>query len=308
MQDAQSVATSQGDKRADIPSLNPDTMRVTHFAPPAKLSAYVTQIYMFSSDEPILTGTQPAALGQLIFMLHGTGFGYLADQTEQAVPMVHYYGPCTTASQFSLNGPVHNYGLALSPLGFVALTGQSAKNCADTIYDAADIFGQDINQLCNMLRDATMASEMSPAQVVDAIAEFLLPFVRKTSKSDLDLIHTVFGWLSSSLNPDISLLYNTLDMSRSTATRLIGKYFGASPKLLARKYRALRSATILTDPKADAQIRAQIHSLYYDQSHMIREIRFFTGYTPSTLDGIDAKIMRLWLSKENYRDLDTYPG
>ncbi len=308
MQDGQSLANTMGDDRADVPSLNPDTMRVTHFAPPAKLSAYVTQIYMFSCDEPILAGGQPAALGQLIFMLQGHGTGYFPGKTSQNIPMVHYYGPCTAASQFSLNGPVHHYGLALSPLGFVALTGKSAKSCADTIYDAADIFGPGINHLCDELRDATMANEMSPKQVVDAIAEFLLPFVRKISKSDLDLIHNVFGWLSSSLDPDISALYNNLDMSRSTATRLIGKYFGASPKLLARKYRALRSATILTDPKTDEQMRTQVHGLFYDQSHMIREIRHFTGYTPNALDGIDAKIMRLWLSKENYRDLDTYPG
>ena len=308
MRDDQPIATSNEEQPANTPSLNPDTMRVTQFAPPAKLSAYVTQIYMFNSDEPVLAGTQPAALGQLIFMLQGNGTGYFPGKPSQTIPMVHFYGPCTAASQFSLTGPVLNYGLALSPLGFVALTGKSAKNCADTIYDATDIFGQSINQLCDVLRDATMAHEMSPKQAVDTIAEFLLPFVRKISKSDLDLIHIVFGWLSSSLDPDISALYDKLDISRSTATRLIGKYFGASPKLLARKYRALRSATILTDPKSDAQMRAQIHGLFYDQSHMIREIRHFTGYTPSTLDGIDAKIMRLWLSKENYRDLDTYPG
>jgi AraC-like DNA-binding protein len=308
MQDGQTSITPDDDHSIAPLTINPDRMHVTHFTPPAKLSAYVTQIYMFSCDEPILAGVQPAALGQLLFMLNGTGSVRFAGQQSQAVPMVHYYGPCKAAMQFSMNGPVQHYGLALSPLGFVALTGKSAKNCADQIFDAADIFGEDINQLCNQLRESTLAGEMRPAQIVEAIAAFLLPFMRKTSLADVDFIHLVFDWLSSSLNPDIAAFYAKLDMSRSTATRLISKYFGASPKLLARKYRALRSATILTDAKTDAQMRTQIQSLYYDQSHMIREIRHFTGCTPSALDGIDAKILRLWLSKENYRDLETYPG
>ena len=75
-----------------------------------------------------------------------------------------------------------------------------------------------------------------------------------------------------------------------------------------RKYRALRAATLLCDPDATSEMRARVESLFYDQPHMIREIRQFAGRTPGTLDGDDTKILRIWLSKDNYRDIETFPG
>ena len=97
-------------------------------------------------------------------------------------------------------------------------------------------------------------------------------------------------------------------MSRSTAARLITRYFGSAPKPLMRKYRALRAASLLVDPACTPELRTKVESLFYDQPHMIREIRQFAGRTPGALDGDDAKILRLWLSKDNYRDIETFPA
>ena len=82
----------------------------------------------------------------------------------------------------------------------------------------------------------------------------------------------------------------------------------ASPKQLMRKYRALRAATVLCDPEAPPGLRTKVESLFYDQPHMIREIRHFTGRTPGALDSDDTKILRVWLSKDNFRQLEAYPG
>jgi AraC-like DNA-binding protein len=288
--------------------IQPDKISVTHFAPPASLAPFVTQIYTFRCTEQFIRGMQPAALGQMLFVMRGAGTVQFAGSAPQMVPKVHFYGPCTAASEFNFTGPLHHYGIAFSPLGFVALTGRSAKNCADKICDASEVFGDDIVALNTVLSDATAKGEMRPAQIVQMITDFLLPFARKISSSDINLIQSTIGWLSSTLNPDIEDIYSQLSMSRGTATRLIGKYFGASPKFLARKYRAVRAATYLTDPNCDAKMRDQVESIFYDQPHMIREIRHFTGSTPGALDSDAAKILRIWLSKENYRDLESHPG
>ena len=122
------------------------------------------------------------------------------------------------------------------------------------------------------------------------------------------MIQTVIRWISSDFDPDVEQLYTKLDMSRSTAARLITRFFGCAPKLLMRKYRALRAATIMIDPNATAEMRSQVESIFYDQPHMIREIRQFAGRTPGALDSNNAKVMRLWLSKENYRDIESFLG
>ncbi len=308
MHELQSAEEAELNAAIDGVFINPDQISVTHFVPPAALSAYVTQIFTFQCNEPFVRGMQPAALGQIVFIMRGEGSVQFAQSDTQRVPQVHFYGPCTAAAQFNFTGPLHHYGLVLSPLGFVALTGKSAKSCADRIIDAREVFGDAIVTLNKKLRDAAAIGIMRPAEIVQAITEFILPFAKHIPGSDINLIQTTIGWLSAKLDPDIEDIYAQLKMSRSTATRLIGKYFGASPKFLARKYRALRAATYLTDPKCDQSTRNQVEAIFYDQPHMIREIRHFTGCTPGALDSDDAKILRIWLSKENYRDLESHPG
>jgi AraC-like DNA-binding protein len=308
MYELQSAGGADSNTLIDTAFIHPDKISVTHFAPPAALSAYVTQIYTFLCSEQFIRGMQPAALGQILFMMRGEGTIQFDGAAPQPVPQVHFYGPCSAASEFNFTGPIHHYGLALTPLGFVALTGKSAKNCADRIFDAREVFGDAILALNKKLRDATAAGVMRPVQIVQAITEFILPFARNIPSSDINLIQSTIGWLSATLDPDIEDIYAQLKMSRGTATRLIGKYFGASPKFLARKYRAVRAATYLTDPKCDQTMRDQVEAIFYDQPHMIREIRHFTGCTPGSLDSDDAKILRMWLSKENYRDLEAHPG
>ena len=56
-----------------------------------------------------------------------------------------------------------------------------------------------------------------------------------------------------------------------------------------RKYRALRAASVLVDANCTPDLRAKVESLFYDQPHMIREIRQFAGRTPGALDGDDAE-------------------
>src|SRR3546814_13215291 len=67
-------------------------------------------------------------------------------------------------------------------------------------------------------------------------------------------------------------------MSIRSVERMTKHYYGLSPRMLARKYRAVRAAaaiargaTIDTDALGDA---------FYDQSHLIREIKPFAGATP----------------------------
>jgi AraC-like DNA-binding protein len=287
----------------------PDKIEVVQFVPPAPLSPFVTQIYCFRCDETDIHDAQPAALGHLVFMLRGVGTLKFHDGHVDKVHVASVFGPGSAAAFFTFAGPIYDFGLALSPLGFVALTGKPASAYADRIVDAADIFGPEITALAQQFQSGLNDGSMKVADMVDAVTPFLLKRVKAVPQSHLMLIQTVVNWISSEFDPDVEVLFGQLGgMSRSTATRLIARYFGCAAKPLMRKYRALRAATHLVDPGCTPEMRAKMESLFYDQPHMIREIRHFTGRTPRALDGDDAKILRIWLSKENYRDLEAYPG
>jgi AraC-like DNA-binding protein len=293
---------------ATFNTADPDKLAILQFAPPPELAPFVTQIYFFQCEERFIRDFQPAALGHLVFFLRGGGELRFNDGHIAPLHGASLFGPCTAAAEFSLYGPFLDFGLALSPLGFVALTGKAASSYADRLVDAAELFGPDITVLAKKLSDGFADGSMSHADLVHEITLFLLPYARNIPASHIGLIQIVAAWISSEFDPDIDLLYPKLNMSRSTATRLITRYFGSPPKPLMRKYRALRAASHLCDPACPAELRTRIEALFYDQPHMIREIRHFTGRTPGALDGDDSKILRMWLSKDNYRDLEADPG
>lgn len=288
--------------------LSPDSMKVTQFAPPAALVPFVTHVYFFQCEEVRLTDQMPAALGQLLFLLKGSANLQFQDGHTVPAKGATIVGPGLGAAEFTFEGPFYHLGFALSPLGFVALTGQPANQYADRAVPASELFGLEIETLAQAITAGFAEGTMRLSQIVDEVAHFLLPRLRPIPNSHIQMIQTVIRWISSDFDPDVEQLYTKLEMSRSTAARLITRFFGCAPKLLMRKYRALRAATIMIDPNATAEMRSQVVSTFYDQPHMIREIRQFAGRTPGALDSNNAKVMRLWLSKENYRDIESFLG
>lgn len=287
----------------------PGQIEATHFSPPAALQPYVTQIYHFHSNESGLRDAQPAALGQLIFIVQGKATlqfqgGPLYTSTAAAL-----IGPGMGHAEFNIiDGPFETVGLALSPIGFAALTGKSASAYVDQILDASDLLGSGVSEMASRFQTDRGAGTINVREMIESATDFLQPFLRPVSPDHIALIRTVSEWISSEFDPDVEGIFARIEKSRSTATRLIRYYFGASPKQLMRKYRALRAAIVLVDPQASSAQRDRVESLFYDQPHMIREIRHFTGRTPGVLGSNDSKMLRIWLSKDNFRQLESYPG
>lgn len=294
-------------QESDI-SLSADGVEIVHFVPPAALAPFVTQIYFFRCEERVVRDFQPAALGHLVFLLKGKGTLRFQDGHADVVSTASVFGPGLAAAEFAFEGPLHDLGFALSPLGFVALTGKPANLYADRAVDASKLFGPGIDDLVDSFIARHAAGTMRVSQMIDEVTKFLLAQLRPVPQAHVVMVRTVINWLSSDFVPDVDQLYAQLEMSRSTAARLITKYFGSAPKALMRKYRALRAATMMIDPNTSEELRLKVESVFYDQPHMIREIRQFAGRTPGSLDSNNARLMRMWLSKENYRDIESFLG
>lgn len=286
--------------------LSPDMIELVRFVPPPALAPFVTQIYFFRCDQERVCDMQPAAPGHLIFLLKGSGTMRFQNGHVDSVNKASVIGPGLAAAEFQIDGPLHDLGFALSPLGFVALTGRAANHYVDRAVPASALFGPEIEVLTERLMAGYADGTMRLAQMVDQVAIFLLSRLKTVPASHAHLVKTVIGWLSSEFDPEVEQLYAQIDMSRSTTVRLITKYFGTAPKQLMRKYRALRAATIMVDSRGTPQMRAEVEAIFYDQPHMIREIRQFAGRTPGALDSDDAKVMRLWLNKDNFRDIESF--
>ena len=91
-------------------------------------------------------------------------------------------------------------------------------------------------------------------------------------------IRTVDGWLTASPSPQVPELVDATGMSIRSVERMTKHYYGLSPRMLARKYRAVRAASALA--RGEGLDAAQLGDAFYDQSHLIREIKRFAEATP----------------------------
>ncbi len=277
---------------------------IDYIAPEGGVAQFVTTFYHFRCDDPFVRDIQPAAIGQLSLFPHGKGRMSLPDGSYDTSHEVNLLTPLSRALNIEVDGPFHAVGAALSPLGWASLTGLHAQDHANRLYDAADElppgFAERGRQLCAGYRDGSVG----PAQIVEEITRLILAHARLPRPPHLQLLAATGKWLSSSLLPDVEDLYAASSFSRRQTQRLVQRYFGVSPVALRRKYRALRAAAALSQPDLPEEEAAAIRNAFYDQPHMIHEIREFVGRTPARLADDESPYLRELIAGKNLRELD----
>ena len=242
--------------------------------PRARLADHFSFFYHFQQSDDRFEGVDRADYAQFRFILRGRNARYrFVDGVEQAMPDIYILGPTTGCSQPSCDGPAEAIGVGLMPHGWAALVPMDASAAANRLFDAKDLFGTIVVDVYEKLR----ATQDFDARV--AIFEAMLVTLMKRQKPAYQaFVSQVNTWLAGSTAPDISDLVELTGLSLRHVQRGCKRYFGSPPKELARKYRALRAAVAMTH--GDPDLDEMLVEGFYDQSHVIREIKYFTGMTP----------------------------
>lgn len=80
---------------------------------------------------------------------------------------------------------------------------------------------------------------------------------------------------------------------------MVNKLYGMPPKYLARKYRALRAARAYAEHNEEELL--ELVDAFYDQSHMIREVKYFAGTTPAKLRVAEGEIAKLIDQRKDFK-------
>lgn len=270
-------------------------VRLRYFAPPENLRPYFGSLYLFTVNTDSYTDATRADVPQLRFMLGGTGHYHFQDGAVMATPDICLLGPTMGATRFDLDGPIRVLGISLLPAGWLALHGGDASALADRLCDLAAERGPFYTRLLEQLQtlDDDQAEEMA-ALCWARLAEMVKPLRGATWA----LLEAIDAWLMGEGSPRIETLAEATDLSPRQLARLANKYYGAPPKLLARKYRALRcSAKIALDHAGWQQLCDEAG--FYDQSHFIREIKHFIGLTPHQLQTEPSAVAQLTLMRRS---------
>lgn len=281
----------------------PPPFSLDYFDPPPELARHVLALFHFATDAPLIEDLQPGALGQFVLFARGTGIVSFGERTERLQSNVNLMSGFSTAAPFRIDGPWHAIGLSLSPLGWAALTGAPSSDHIDRFFPAEELLGDEAAAFGEGLSARYCNGEISGEAASFAMADWIAPRLGSVPISHEKLIARTIEWLSGALNPDLDALFGKLTYSRRQAERLVERYFGFPPAALARKYRAIRAAALLSkEHLADHEV-ADIADAFYDQPHMVREIRRYCGYTPSRLGGDGQPILKTLLQMKNFSRL-----
>jgi len=269
-------------------------IRLDYSVPAEDVAEFVTLFYHFHADLPLFEDTERADHAQIRFRLSARQAEYrMPDGSVQDAAEVHVIGPTSGAWKVRAEGPVEVFGMGLTAAGWAAMIGDDASTMMNRAIDATTLFG------ATRLRDATAAlrATADPAARV-TIGEALVRDLVKTGDAGARrFVRQVDGWLAASPSPEMDVLVDLAGLSRRQVERKCKALYGVPPKLLARKYRALRAASAMlatSEPLDDALERG-----FYDQSHMIREVKQFTGLTPGQIKDEATMLSRMTITQRS---------
>jgi AraC-like DNA-binding protein len=245
--------------------------------PDESLRKHLSVFYEFRADVPVFEDVERADLAQVRFLLAGSNATYrFADGTTQQAPIIQILGPTTGPTGVRVCGPVHMFGAGLLPSGWGAMLDFEASLLVNRVIDATELFGKGLYKRLDDMRATTTLDEK--VAIGNAIGQQL---IARGHSAAFDFARIVDDWLADAPSPQVDALIAATGLSRRQVERKCKAVYGLPPKLLARKYRALRAAISLA--KHEAGAGELIDHGFYDQSHFIREIKHFTGVTPKTI-------------------------
>ncbi len=274
--------------------------------PPKELQRHVLALFHFACDEPVIVDKQPGALGQLALFARGEG-GIEFDGVEHPVTGgSHMLSGFSVAAPYTVNGPWHAIGASLSPLGWASLTGKPANEYIDRFFPPQEILGPEWSDFAEQTNASYRAGDIDGREGCDRLLHWIAPRLSPVPGRHEELIEQTLGWLGNSLNPEVDWLFDCISYSRRQTERLVERYFGLPPAALARKYRAIRASALLAQPDLSGHAEAIIAEAFFDQPHMVREIRRYCGHTPTRLGGPTDPILHTMLQMKNFNRLNLF--
>ena len=277
--------------------------------PPEDLGPYLNSLYILEVGPNGVEEMLPAYSGQLMLVGSGGGGIDFGDGFVRAPGTAFVIGPLSSARRFAIDGPALSFGASLTFHGWAALTGMPVAGAADRFVTVEQAFGELVaSQMIDLAGEAGEAGRDQSLAILDRLVELLRPKLSPLPAQHAKLVEVTYAWLSSSLNPSTTELLEELPYSPRQVQRLVTRFFGLPPARLKRRYRAIRAATLLSSPDTPKDVLSETLNSFYDQAHLIREIREFTGRTPRLLALDSDSLAGSTLGADGYGVVDLFGG
>jgi len=250
-------------------------------APPEELAGRINTFYVIETEAPRIEEFIPAYSAQLAVIPCGRLAITDGEGVLRPAPTAFAIAPLLTAAPCVLEGPTTIVGASLTHLGWQALANLPADAVHDRIIPAADFLAP---ALVDRLEDAVAAcaaGAMVPRDLCGPLGAVVAAAPHALRPDHVAVIEAILRWLASGFDPAIGDLYASVSLSPRQLQRICRRYFGVPPAQVLKRFRALRAAMLLAQPGLSAAFHDEMMATYFDQAHLIHDIRRYTGRTPT---------------------------
>jgi AraC-like DNA-binding protein len=255
--------------------------------PPQALKDHVDYFWTMESGEEargVSFKTFASALSGIVFQHHDglSAFGAttpLAGEKQPSykrdLPILYAYGKITGPSRATASGPYKVTGVAFKPLALSALFGIDATELTGAPIELRRCGAAD---LCDQLLDAD-----APQRRLELMTGFLIARAVAANADDM-LIATSLRLIHEQVRSiRVPYLLKSLNVSERQFERRFLRTVGVSPHRYIRIMRFQQAVRLMNARRFEKLADVAYELNYADQSHLIKDIKEFSGDTPRGL-------------------------
>lgn len=255
-------------------------MRYREITPNGFLKDYIQCYFVCESDNAVFTEDQVFATGSLeiMFNLGNDGPQQIKNGGLINQPAIQLWGQTIQPFTFASFGKHSMLGIRFFTHTAACFFNEPIAEFNDRMIDFSDIGGKDVIQL---------HSKLSEAKSLNVRIELIEKFLRKKLMlhdnrfNKLGLVNSVMQDLNrDDFFENINSVAARYGLSSRYLQKVFFNYSGLTPHLFSKIARFQKSLHLVAGKKASLTSIA-LDCGYFDQSHFIKDFKFFTGATPS---------------------------
>jgi AraC-like DNA-binding protein len=250
-------------------------------APPADAAGLVNAFYIIETGSDPIEEAVPAYAAQLLVMVRGRVRFTFADGSTGQSATVFINAPQMRSARALLEGPVLQIGASLTHTAWQRLANLPADEVHDRLIPAEAVLTPEQIAVIEAAVEACRAGTMMPEALCDVLTRVIAAAPFTLRPDHVAVVEAILAWLASGFEPPLAALHASVSVSPRQLQRICRRFFGVPPAQVLKRFRALRAAMLLSQPGMSQELHDQLMGSYFDQAHLIRDIRRYTGRTPS---------------------------
>ena len=273
-------------------------MILKRIIPELQLQPFIDTFWIFENDFGVPTDDSrviaPNGKAKFIYSyLNGLSTidnGIQTDYKEQDIFFIGIWDkPVTLTSKSRTTGTI---GIELTPNGLHRFTRLSAFEIVNKIYSFTDIYGSMGRELLDRLSNTTNVDEK-----IAELQRFLVDIIALTNRNNSLIDYSVQLIKNSSGLVSINELEKKMGYSKRYLDMLFKEHIGISPKTYSGIVRFQSFYTLWANNENSNFYVDNLHELYYDQAHFIKEFKKYTGHSPKKYANLKNDFGKIFYKK-----------